>query len=148
MKVSEQGLALIRRFEGFSPHIYLCPAGKPTIGYGHVIRKDEQVNPPIGQDEADKLLKNDVEIAEQAINRLVRTGLNQPQFDALVSFVYNIGIQAFEKSTLLRMLNRKEYQGAAQEFCRWVYVNGRRSKGLLRRRDAETMLFQEKTDFS
>jgi lysozyme len=142
MKISEQGLALIRRFEGFSAQAYRCPAGVMTIGYGHTISAGEHF-PAAGLsvDEAEILLKKDVEATEQAICRLVDAALNQQQFDALVSFVFNIGIGAFRRSTLLRWLNKGEKLAAAAQFERWVFAGNKKLPGLVTRRNAERELF-------
>jgi lysozyme len=140
--VSEQGLALIRQFEGFSAKPYLCPAGKPTIGYGHLIKNGDFPG-EISKIEAEKLLKQDVMVAESAIFQLVKVELTQNQLDALVSFIYNIGTKAFEKSTLLRKINEKKPEEAAGQFSRWVYGNGRKLPGLIARRAAESKLFSE-----
>lgn len=142
MKTSEQGLALIRRSEGFSAQIYLCPAEKPTIGYGHVIRAGESYPNGISEAEAEALLAKDVEGTEQAIGRLVMVSLSQNQFDALVAFAYNIGVKAFEKSTLLRLLNEGN-SAAYEQFGRWVYAGGRKLDGLTVRRAAEAALFRQ-----
>jgi len=132
MKTSEQGLALIRKNEGFSAKMYFCPAGKPTIGYGHVISADE--NFPTGgisEYDAKIILIQDVSQAEQALNRLIKVTISQNQFDALAAFTYNIGIGAFENSTLLRLLNDGDIAGASHEFSRWVYANGKILGGLV-----------------
>lgn len=142
MCVSEQGLALIRQFEGFSTIPYICPAGKETIGFGHVIKAEEWFAAEgISQEQANILLKQDVSVAERAIRRFVTTAVTQGQFDALASFIYNIGSKAFEKSTLLRYLNTGKPDAAASEFGRWVYAGGRKIPGLIRRRAAESLLF-------
>lgn len=143
MHISEQGIALIRRCEGFSAEPYYCPAGKRTIGYGHVIREGEKFpEKGITEEEATDILLRDIEVIEQAIERLVNVPVSQFQFDALVAFVFNVGIYAFEKSTLLRLLNASDYKGAANEFGRWVYAGGRRLEGLVNRRAREAALFQ------
>jgi len=142
MRTSEQGLALIRQYEGFSAVCYICPAGKQTIGYGHVIRKNEQFTGGISESDARKLLMQDVKGAEQAVIRLVTAVLTQNQFDALVSFTYNVGAAALAKSSLLRFLNAGNPDAAAQEFCRWVYGCGRKLPGLATRRAAEEALFR------
>ncbi len=143
MHTSEQGLALIRRFEGFSATPYRCAGGKMTIGYGHVIRPGETFQ-QIGIREAEELLKNDVLETERAVARLVEFPLKQCQFDALVSFAYNVGTKAFEKSTLLRLLNAQN-PVVLQEFGRWVHAAGRRLEGLAARRAAEMALFGQET---
>ncbi|MDX1974492.1 MAG: lysozyme [Rickettsiales bacterium] len=141
MKTSVRGLALIKQFEGFSPTAYLCPAGKATIGYGHVIQDGEYFAKPLSEQEAEKLLAQDISKAERNINRLVTSALNQNQFDALASFIYNVGAKAFEKSTLLKKIQEDEPEAAAQEFSRWVFSQGKSLKGLKNRRDAEQRLF-------
>jgi lysozyme len=104
MKISQNGLDLIKQHESFSPVIYICPAGKPTIGFGHVVLPGESFT-RITEAEALELLRKDVAIAENCINQNVKALLSQDQFDALASLVFNIGIGAFMKSTLLRKLN-------------------------------------------
>ena len=141
-KLSEQGYALIMRHEGFSPIPYICPAGLPTIGYGHVIIAGEAfprcgISPEI----AKNLLKQDVERFEAAINRLVQVEITQNQFDALVSFAYNIGTKAFENSTLLKRLNGGQPEKVPKELEKWVFARGRRLTGLIRRRKEEADLY-------
>jgi lysozyme len=144
--ISVRGLALIKEFEGFSPTLYICPAGYPTIGYGHKIKGDESYDDQsITHEIAEKILKNDVNQAIASIKKLVRVPLTQGQFDALVSLVYNIGGYAFEKSTLLRLLNNSQYDLAAKEFSRWIYCKKQKMEGLVRRRSAETLMFNRKT---
>lgn len=140
MKTSQKGLDLIKRFEGFSARPYKCPAGKMTIGYGHVIRPAENLD-KINPEQAETLLREDVGIAEGCIRRNVKTGLSQSQFDALVSFIYNVGTQAFEKSYLLRLLNQGDSERAARQFSRWVFARGVPLPGLIARRTAEKLMF-------
>ena len=141
--ISRQGLDLICRFEGFSPIIYMCPAGYPTIGYGHLITEanKEQFLDGVDEDEALDLLRKDVAVAERAVLRLISVPLTQGQFDALVSFTYNLGAQSLSTSTLLRKLNAGDYAGAADEFLRWNKAGGKVLTGLTRRREAERDLF-------
>jgi lysozyme len=144
MQTSEKGLDLIKQAEGFSPKPYICPAGYLTIGYGHLITQSEKstyANRSLSEAEAEILLIKDVEVAERAVRELVKVPLTQGQFDALVSFTYNLGANKLLKSTLLRLLNRGSYAGAAQEFPKWVYANKRRLNGLMKRREAEQRLF-------
>lgn len=146
--VTERGLALIRQYEGFSATPYICPAGLKTIGYGHVIKPSENFpEGGISQEMAEILLKQDVGPVETAILRFVTARLTQAQFDALGSLVYNIGIQAFEKSTLLRLLNTGQPEKAALEFKKWVFCKGQRLSGLVTRRNAEANLFVQKSPF-
>lgn len=142
MKISALGLEIIKQYEGFSANTYFCPAGKLTIGYGHVIVAGEKF-PAGGIDDkiAESLLKQDVAIAQRAINCLVSVQLLQNQFDALVSLVYNVGTKAFEKSKLLRLLNENKPELAADEFSKWIFVGGVVQNGLIRRRAAEKELF-------
>ena len=142
-KVSEEGLSLIKRFEGFSETVYICPAGYPTIGYGHVVLDHEVENFAYGisEEQATDLLRQDVAIAEYAVVRHINVPLSDGQFDALVSFTFNLGSGALQRSTLRRKLNRQEYRLAANEFSRWVWAGGKKLKGLIHRRNAEAALF-------
>ena len=141
LRVSAAGLDLIRRFEGFSESVYLCPAGKPTIGYGHVLRPGEAFPEPISQADATDILAEDCRTVEIFINANVRVPLAQHEFDALVCFVYNIGVGAFDRSTLLRFLNMGERAAVVNEFLRWNKVQGAPMEGLTRRRMAEAKMF-------
>lgn len=143
MKTSSAGIALIKKFEGFSPVPYTCPAGKPTIGYGHVIKPGETFT-TLHEHQADALLKRDLANREQAVTLLVKVPLTQGQFDALVSFVYNLGVPALKTSTLLKRLNQGKYDQAADNFQRWVFVGKTKLKGLENRRAAEWALFTSK----
>lgn len=140
MNISEKGISLIKNFEGCRLIGYKCPAGIPTIGYGHT-GSEVRVGMKITQTEADRLLKNDLIVHCNNVSKLVKVPLNQNQFDALVSFEYNIGYGAFSKSTLLKMLNQKNYKEAAEQFLRWKYAGGKVLAGLERRRKAEKELF-------
>ncbi len=150
MKTSEKGLDLIKQFEGFKDYVYMCPAGKPTIGYGHVIDQKlvalVKASPPITKAKAEQLLKNDVKEAENAINSSVKVTISQGQFDALVSLIYNWGAYNFKTSNGLRKLNAKDYNGAAEEFFSKVRgvvnIDSEFSNGLYRRRQAELELWQ------
>ena len=141
--VTEEGLDLIKWFEGFSPIIYICPAGWPTIGYGHVVRDQARKQYEDGIDEAaaDELLRRDVETAERAVLRLIRVPLKDGRFDALCSFTFNLGAGALQRSMLRRKVNRKEHGAVPTEFRRWVWAGGRELKGLVRRREAEAGLY-------
>lgn len=141
--ITDEGLNLIKRFEGFSSSIYICPAGYPTIGYGHVVLDEEkdQFAAGIDQEQGEELLRKDAQVAERAVLRLITVPLTEGQFDALVSFTFNLGSGALQRSTLRRKLNRQEYVSAAKEFRRWVWAGGRKLKGLIKRREAEKALF-------
>lgn len=123
MNISQKGIDLIKKFEGFSATPYRCPAGKMTIGYGHVVQAErEKFNAPITEADAERILRNDVKIAEKAVNELIKVPLTQEQFDALVSFTFNVGGGAFKNSTLLKKLNQKLYDEAAEELLKWKYI--------------------------
>lgn len=142
--VSQQGLALIKRFEGFSPTIYLDAAGLPTIGYGHLLRpgEAEMFARGISEEAGIALLIKDVQKAEQAVLRLVHVPLSEGQFDALVSFTFNLGSGALQRSTLRRKVNREEHADVPPEFMRWVWAGGKKLRGLIRRREAEAALYE------
>ena len=149
MQTSQTGIDLIKKYEGFSARIYLCPAGKPTIGYGHLILAGEKFPPyGISESDAENLLKQDVGVAENAINNLVAADISQNQFDALASFTYNLGAKSLEKSTLLRLINENNMQAAANEFPKWVFAGDKKLAGLERRRAAEMELFSTATSSS
>lgn len=141
--VTEKGLELIKRFEGFAGREYLCPAGVRTIGYGHVVRDGEGWPDGITPEAAETLLLDDIASAEGIIVEQVTVPLSAAQFDALVSLVFNIGIGAFANSSLLVCLNRGDYVAAAAEFPRWCKVAKRGVSGLLRRRMEEMKMFLE-----
>lgn len=144
MRTSLAGIAEIARHEGFKPYMYNDQAGYPTIGYGHKVKPGESFT-RISEAEARALLIQDVGTAEDAVNAAVTVSLNQAQFDALVSLVYNIGVGAFRTSTLLRKLNAGDYASAQQQFLAWrkVRIGGTLtdSAGLINRRTAEAALF-------
>ena len=141
--ISKEGLDLICRFEGFSPIIYKCPAGYPTIGYGHLITEKNKVQFLDGVDdlEALDLLRLDVQVAERAVLRLIAVPLTDGQFDALVSFTFNLGSGTLQRSSLRRKVNREEHADVPAEFMRWVWAGGRKLKGLVKRRTAEAVIY-------
>lgn len=140
-RMTIQGLELIKQYEGFSPVIYRCPAGYDTIGYGHLIRQGEDFAEGISPLWAEELLRRDVAESEHAVLRLIAVPLTDGQFDALVSFTFNLGAGALQRSSLRRAINRGEYDEAPEQLRRWVYANGKRLKGLVRRREAEIERF-------
>jgi lysozyme len=141
--ITQDGLDLIKRFEGFSPTIYICPAGYPTIGYGHLVRDHEQdrYQQGITEQEAEDLLRRDVQLAERAVLRLIDVPLTDGQYDALVSFTFNLGAGALQRSTLRRKVNREEHAEVPAQLMRWVWAGGRKLKGLQRRRSAEAEVY-------
>lgn len=144
MQTSEKGIALIKQFEGCKLTAYQDSVGVWTIGYGWtqpVDGKPIRAGMTIKQETAERLLKTGLVSYESDVSRLVKVGLNQGQFDALVSFTYNLGARSLSTSTLLRKLNAGDYAGAADEFLRWNKAGGKVLNGLTRRREAERALF-------
>lgn len=139
-RISKRGIDLIKSFEGLALVSYKDIAGVLTVGYGHT-GSDVQANQHITQARAMELLKQDVTNFEHCVNDVVKVPLNQNQFDALVSFAFNVGCSALRNSTLIKKLNTGDYEGASKEFDRWVYAGGRISRGLQNRRDKEKALF-------
>ena len=143
-RTSPRGIKLIQDSESFSAVIYLCPAGKPTIGYGHVVRPHDDLHPPITPARALELLYHDLDAVEIYLGA-VFPGLNQNQFDALADFCFNLGIKSFETSTLFKLLKAGKFIPASDEFQRWnkAHVNGRfvPLAGLTTRRLKERDLF-------
>jgi len=142
MRTSENGLALIRQAEGLRLRAYKCPAGVWTIGYGTTAGVKEGL--VITKERAEELLREDVKRFEDQVMRLVKVRLTQGQFDALVSFIYNLGAGNLSNSTLLRLLNAGDYKGAAAQFDRWTKAGGKELAGLVKRRAAERALFEGK----
>lgn len=140
MNISQEGIRLIKNFEGFSPTPYGDIAGIMTIGFGHRIKKGE-VFTQIDAGEGEEILKHDINASESALNQCLNVDVTQNQFDSLCSLVFNIGGAAFLKSTLLHKLNNGNIEGAADEFLRWDHAGGVESEGLLKRRIAERELF-------
>jgi len=140
MECSEEGLRLIKHYEGLRLRAYRCSARVLTIGYGHTagVMPDDVISPA----QADEYLRQDIRVAENTVNKYVTSPLSQHQFDALVSFVFNLGSGNFSSSTLLAKINARDYSGAASEFLRWTRAGGAVINGLMRRRTAEKLLFE------
>lgn len=145
-RVSKNGIKLVTRHEGLKLTKYRDPVGIWTIGYGHKLLPGEMYE-AITLEKAEQLLEQDLNIAADAVRRMVKVPLNQNQFDALASFVFNLGSGNFQNSTLLRKLNKGDYEGAAQEFKRWVYGTKKdksvKLPGLIKRRADEEKLFRK-----
>lgn len=141
MKVSRAGIEFIKFFEGCNLRAYRCPGKIWTIGYGHT--ENVYSSDKITKDEAEYLLCKDIAKCEAVINKYVTVSLSQGQFDALVSFVFNLGELNFRSSTLLKKLNSGQTNEVAKEFERWNRVGGQVSDGLSKRRLAESKLFSE-----
>ena len=140
MQLSDKGIELIKTFEGFSAIPYNDVVGRPTIGFGHLILPGE-VFGSIGSMEATSLLRKDCSKAVSCVNNNVKVQLNQNQFDALVSFTYNLGCGNFKSSTLLKYVNLGNFQAAAAEFHKWNHAGGKVVDGLTKRRNKEAQLF-------
>ncbi len=136
------GLELIKKFEGCKLKSYLCPAGVPTIGYGHTY--GVKLDRTISIQEAEVLLDHDYQEAEDDVLEVVTVPLTDNQLGALTSFVFNLGKGNFGSSTLLKKINKGDFTGAANEFDRWIFSKGVKLNGLIARRAAEKELFLTK----
>lgn len=138
------GIDALKKFEDFRAEPYQDEAGNWTIGYGHLIKEGETFT-TISEEEASILLKQDLEIAQEGIREFVNVPLTKNQFDALALFIFNVGVTAFQNSTMREKLNGGDYLGAAHEFKNWVMVtidnNVVPSLGLAKRRTEEYKLF-------
>lgn len=154
MQISEPGLELLKQWEGFELKVYKDSAGLPTIGVGHLITKSEQSSGNIviagvpvqyanglTDQQALDLLSQDVQPAENSVNNGVKVDLNQNQFDALVSFTFNVGVGAFTSSTLLKVLNQGQYDQVPDQLRRWNKAGGKVVQGLVNRRENEVKLW-------
>lgn len=146
MKTSKNGLEVIKRHEGFRSKPYLCPAGVPTIGYGATYypggRKVTMSDDPISELQGEEMVREMLIRYENGVSRYVQVTLNQNQFDALVSFAYNVGLGALQKSTLLKRVNSDPNDpDIEKQFLRWVRANGKVLKGLQKRRKDEAELY-------
>ena len=144
MNISQEGLALIKKFEGCELEAYKCAAGVWTIGYGST--KSVKEGDTITQEEADELLLHEMEEYEGYINDLVETNLKQNEFDAMVSWVFNLGPANLKSSTLLKVLNSShpDWNDVPAQIKRWNKAGGKVLQGLIRRREAEARLFEGK----
>jgi lysozyme len=145
-EISQNGIDMIKGFESFRSNPYLCPAGVPTIGYGATYYQNGKrvtlQDNPITEQVANDLLKFMLGKYEDAVNRYVQEEINQNQFDALVSFTYNVGMESLRISTLLRVLNNNpNNEEIRTQFMRWTKANGRVLEGLKRRRKKEADLY-------
>lgn len=154
MQLSQNGIELIQYFEGLRLKAYYCSAGKLTIGYGHT-GSDVRVGMVITKEKADELFRKDIKQFEKDVNSLLQVPVSQNQFDALVSFAFNLGsdidadtiAEGLGDSTLMRLVNRKEFEAAAKEFLKWDKARDPKTQklvalaGLTKRRRAEHLLF-------
>jgi lysozyme len=146
MRISKEGLYLIKRLEGFRNHPYLDSANVPTIGYGFTFypngERVKMSDKPITRVEAEEILFEVVKTFADAVEDAVETELTQNQFDALVSFAYNVGVYAFRDSTLLKRINEDpKHPDIEYQFSRWNKADGKVLNGLVRRRKSEYYLY-------
>lgn len=141
-KTSNEGIELIKKFEGFKAQKYICAGGFKTIGYGHKLLPLENYE-RISLESAEELLLKDLIKFERAVIKYIEVEINNNQFDALVSFTFNLGPAALQRSSLRQKVNRKSFNEATIEFLRWVYVGTKRLNGLYQRRLAESILFSK-----
>jgi|TARA_R110000823_G_scaffold11710_1_gene39528 lysozyme len=147
VRTNDEGIAIIKRYEGCSLKCYLDPIGIPTIGYGSIWGLDhsrlDSSHRDITEDEAQHLLKRELHKTENSVARMVKSSLTQNQFSALCCLVYNVGSGRFRSSTIRMKINRKDFIGAANEFWKWRRAGGKILKGLVRRRKDEEILFRK-----
>jgi lysozyme len=154
MQVGQRGKKLFKEWEGLVTHEYLDSGGAPTIGIGHLLTRSERRSGKIvingvasdyrnglSEQQCWNLLDQDLGTAEATVNKAVNVSLNQNQFDALVSFTFNVGDSAFCGSTLLKVLNQRRYSEVPDQLKRWNMDNGHVVKGLIRRREKEIALW-------
>ena len=142
MKISQEGLSLIKKFEGCEYNAYKCAANVWTIGYGHTA--DVKEGDLVTQQQADKLLEEDISIFEEIVDESVTVPLHQNQFDALVSWTFNLGGGNLNASSMLKVLNKGDYEDVPAQIKRWNKAGGKVLEGLVRRREAEALLFEGK----
>lgn len=137
-----EAVQLIKLCEGFEPHVYICPAGYPTIAYGHVVLPGEDWSRGISEEEGTRLLVEvDLPKYENGVLRHIKVPLPDLSYGALVSFTYNLGIGALEMSTLRRMINNGQLWEAADQFPRWVFAGAQKLPGLVKRREQERAMW-------
>jgi len=145
MQASQNAINLIKQFEGCRYHPYRDSVGLWTVGYGHLIGDGKSLpsgdNRIFTQEEIDSFLVNDLTRTEYGINMLLRVPVTQNQYDALCSFCYNLGIGTFQKSTLLKDINAKMWDAAANDLLKFHFAVGVSQPGLVKRRQAEHDLF-------
>ena len=156
MKVSDQAVKMIKHHEGVRQKPYRCPANLWTIGVGHVLypeqarlKMDDRMLVPLrpednrtfSMEEVDAILKSDLARFERGVEQYCPVKLTQGQFDALVSFSFNVGLGTLQRSTLRQKVNREDFEGASAEFLKYIMAGGKIFKGLQNRRNDERALF-------
>jgi len=142
-ETSDQGVAFIQSYERFVPTVYLDQGKLPTIGWGHLIKPGEKFEEPMTRETGDALFRVDLKETERAVLKLFAMPLAQHQFDALVSFAFNVGTGALQRSTLRQMILHRMEQEVPYQFLRWNKVQGKVSNGLTRRRVAEAIIYTQ-----
>jgi len=142
MKISEEGKSLIKKFEGCKLESYRCSADVLTIGYGHT--RGVKDGDDITQEQADQMLSEDLEEFEGYVDKYVEVDLTQNQRDALIAWTFNLGPNNLKTSTMLKELNSGNFSKVPSEIKRWNKAGGKTLDGLIRRREAESLLFQGK----
>jgi lysozyme len=140
MRISNEGIDLIKHFEGCELKSYQCSAGVWTIGYGHTfcVKEGEKIT----QEAAEELLREDLQDFENYVEKMVEVDLSQNQFDALVSWTFNLGSGNLSRSTLLKVLNAGKHDEVPEQIKRWNRANGKVLEGLKRRREAEAAMWE------
>jgi len=142
MNISNEGISLIKKFEGCELEAYKCAAGVWTIGYGHT--KNVREGMTISKEQADNMLLNELDVYCLHVEKAVKVDLKQCEFDALVSWTYNLGPTNLNNSTMLKVLNDKDFNEVPHQLKRWNKADGKVLQGLVRRREAEALLFEGK----
>ena len=142
MKISGEGLALIKKFVGCELESYRCSANVVTIGFGHTRTAKEGMT--ITREEADMLLEEDIRSFETSVLSLVEVDLKQCEFDALIAWTFKLGAGNLKSSTLLKRINAKDWNDVPHQIKRWNKAGGQTLQGLIRRREAEALLFEGK----
>ena len=143
--INQQGIELIKSLEGFRSEPYVCAGGYLTIGYGHKLLPSDSYK-IVSPEKAQQILENDLRRIERLVLKYINVGINDDQFAALVSFTFNVGAAALQRSTLRQKINYGYYEDGAKEFLKWVYAGGRKIIGLVRRRRLESELFSGSVD--
>jgi lysozyme len=142
MNISQEGISLIKKFEGCELEAYKCAAGVWTIGYGHT--KDVKEGDSILKEDAESMLMHELQEYCNDVDIAVKVDLKQNEFDALVSWTYNLGLTNLNSSTMLRVLNEGKHDEVPAQIKRWNKASGQVKQGLVRRREAEALMFEGK----
>lgn len=140
---NQRGIELIKTFEGFNSEPYVCSGGYLTIGYGHKLLPSDPYK-IVTPEKAEIILQSDLRKTERSVLKYIDVEINEDQFSALVSFTFNLGPAALQRSALRQKVNYNQYEEAAKEFQRWVYAGGKKVMGLVRRRKLESDLFNSR----